>query len=261
MFLGQNGLYVLNIISILCLRGFLNRVFINEAPRRQKFKKGFKKFSPFRANRYNLHVNRCDLIKKMLFAFASSAADGSVLQQQIPQVTLPKVSIKTKIIQTKNTWQTKNITIDSCHEICDCFHWLPPCQGSRLLSASQLFCMVGGGRSEEGEGAGQVPAAASPLLSCTPAWCLPSPELVGVSRAWSFRAVWVTYGMGTRAWLDAVGWNERGKRAKVTGACPPSPTARTPSPRPLHLKANRRIFIFPWIVIVHRQHEASEYAA
>lgn len=113
-------------------------------PSKTKIKKAFKKFSPFRANKYNLHVNRCDLIKKMLFVFASSAAEGSVLQQPIPQVTLPKVSIKTKTIQTKNTRQTKNITVDSCHEICDCFHWLPPCQGFRLLSASQLFCMVGG---------------------------------------------------------------------------------------------------------------------
>lgn len=122
MFFGQNGLYVLNIISILCLRGFLNRVFINEAPPEDKNKKKPLKNSAPLGQTYNLHVNRCDLIKKMLFVFALSAADGSVLQQQIPQVTLPKVSIKTKIIQTKNTRQTKNITIDSCHEICDCFH-------------------------------------------------------------------------------------------------------------------------------------------
>lgn len=40
------------------------------------------------------------------------------------------------------------------------------------------------------------------------------------------------------AWRDAAGQNEGGKRVKVTGACPPSLTARMPSPHPLHLKNN-----------------------
>lgn len=61
--------------------------------------------------------------------------------------------------------------------------------------------------------------------------------------------VWSLGRCGSRIGWDAgmvgcCGMEQEQERAKVTGACPPSPTVRMPSPRPLHLKTSRRISLY-----------------
>lgn len=105
-----------------------------------------------------------------------------------------------------------------------------------------LSCFVrwgwgGGGGEEDGES----------LLSCHPTLpspgACPPPELIGGACV-EFRAV-VGHVRDGDAGMVGMLWDgaRAGERAKVTGACPPSPTARMPSPRPLHLKTSRGMFL------------------
>lgn len=160
-----------------------------------------KKCSPFRASKNNLHVNCCDLTRKDIcgcfigcWRVSSSAADNT-------SNTAQSLSKDKKKIQKTGTPQTETLTTDIHHTIWECFHF-PPCQGFRLVSASQLFSTVGGwrGRRERGNGL-LLPPLLPPSPSPRPAWCLPSPELIGGACV-EFRAVWVTYGMGCRhGWM------------------------------------------------------------
>lgn len=119
-----------------------------------------------------------------------------------------------------------------------------------------LSCFVRWRRSEDGE---SQETASCCLLSCTPAWCLPSPELIGVACV-EFRAVWFMYGMGCRhGWML---WD--GARAgKAKGhwrlsSVSDRENAVTTSSAPKNRRKNIWV-TFVWSAMVHRRHRGSGY--